>query len=107
MRLLIAAVEVEAGDFEVSAEDEVAGATWLAIAAVAAVPADSHAIADRPRGHVGTDGIDHSRDLMAGHARILETGPMALLDEKVAVADTAGGDFHTDGARSGFGKRTL
>ena len=74
---------------------------------MAAVPADSHAIADRPRGHVGTDGIDHSRNLMAGHARILETGPVALLDEKVAVANAAGGDFYADRAGAGLGEGTL
>src|SRR5713101_1950647 len=40
---------------------------------------------------------------MAGHARILQAGPVAFLDQRIAVADATGLDFdsHPAGARLG------
>ena len=38
------------------------------------------------------DRIDHPGDFMAGHARIVEPGKAALLDESIGMTDAAGFD---------------
>ena len=62
----IAAVKADAGDLLILAEDEVATATWRAVVAMAAVPAEAHALADFEERHIGTDGINDSSDSWPG-----------------------------------------
>src|SRR5713101_5776564 len=44
---------------------------------------------------------------MAGHARILQAGPMAFLDQRIAVADATGLDFHPHPAGARLGNFTF
>ena len=75
----IAAVEVDAGDGLVFAEDEVAAAAGRAVVAVAAVPAEADALAGLEERDIGADGVDDAGDFVAGNARELEAGPDGLL----------------------------
>src|SRR5262249_4910039 len=85
----VAAVHRDAGDQLVHAGDERAAAARFAVAAIAAEPADADALTGLPARHVRTDGIDHARDLVAGNARIAHAGPVAVLRQRVAMAQAA------------------
>jgi hypothetical protein len=54
----IAAVHGDSGDLHVLAVDEIAAATPLAVAAVAAKPAEADALADLPPAHALTERFD-------------------------------------------------
>ncbi len=73
------------------------------MSAMTAVPADSHALAGFPLRDTRAHGIHDPDHFMAGHARILQAGPVAFLDQRIAVADATGLDFdpHPAGARLG------
>jgi len=73
------------------------------MAAMTAMPAHADALARFPLRTAGADGIHDPDDFMAGNARILQAGPMAFLDQGIAVADATGLDFdpHLAGARFG------
>ncbi len=67
----IAAVEADAGDLLVFAEDEIAAAAGRAIVAVAAVPTQSHALPYFEERHIRAHFVDHARHLMARNARVV------------------------------------
>ncbi len=100
----IAAVVVDAADGLVFAEDEVAATAGRAVVAVAAVPAESDALADFEDGDVGADGVEDTGDFVAGDAGELDAGPHAFFGERVAVADAAGLHADADLAGAGIGK---
>jgi hypothetical protein len=66
-----------------------------------AMPADAYTLARPPLVHAGSDGIDDANNFMAGHARILQSGPVAFLYERIAVADATSLylDPHLTGSR--------
>ena len=103
--LRVAAVVGDAGDFEVAAVAEVSAAAGEAGAVLAAVPADSYALAFFPRGDAGAELVDDAGDFVAGDARVLDSGPLAFFGEDVAVADAAG--LHLDEDMSGGGRGNL
>ena len=70
----IAAVEADAGDLLILAENEIAAPAGNAVVAVAAVPAEADALAHFEEGNVGADGIDDAGHLMARHAGIGDAG---------------------------------
>src|SRR5205085_4131893 len=75
------------------ATEEVATPARIAVAAMAAVPADADTLTFRPTGDACTDRINQTSDLMSGNARILYARKAALLNNRVAVADAAGFDL--------------
>ena len=80
------------GHLAVDAADHVAAPARVAVAAVAAEPADPDALADLPGDHALADGLDPPGDLVPGHARVRDTRYRALDREGVGVADAAGLD---------------
>src|SRR5262249_27357070 len=74
--------------------DEVAAAAAVAMAAMAAIPADAHPLARPPRLGPITQGVDHTGDLVPRADRIADAREQALDREDIAVADTAGLDAH-------------
>ena len=99
----IAAVIVEAGDFEIAAGNKVAAPAAIADEAGAAEPADADALPDFPGGDVGADGVDPPGDLVARHGRVMHAGKGAGRGEHVAMADAAGLDLDAHLARAGLG----
>ncbi len=104
----ITAVEGDAGDLERHlAGEEIAAATGIAIAAMAAMPADAHALARFPLGNARAHGIHRADHFMAGHARILQTGPVTFLDQRIAVTDATGVDLDPHQPGTGLRDFTL
>ena len=64
----VAAVVGDARDLAVLAADHVAAPAGVAVAAVAAEPADADPLADLPGDDALADGLDAPGDLVAGHA---------------------------------------
>src|SRR5947208_16584928 len=60
----------------------------VAITTVTAVPADPDALATFPWLHSLAHKVDSSDDFVSGHTRILNTGPLAFLDQRIAVTNT-------------------
>jgi hypothetical protein len=85
----ITAVKVDSGYFAIYTHGEVTTPTLLAHEAVATMPTDTDSLINRPRGNVGTHGIEASGDLMTGHPRILKPGPQTFFDQRVAMANPA------------------
>ncbi len=100
----IAAVIVDAGDFEIAAGDEIAAPAAVADEAGAAEPADADALPDLPGGDVGADGVDTAGDLVARHGGIVDAGKGAGRGEHIAMADAAGLDLDAHLARAGLGE---
>ena len=61
---------------------------------MAAVPADTDALAFLPRGNAGADFVDDASDFVSGNAGVLNSGPGAFYRQHVTVADAAG--LHLD-----------
>lgn len=58
------------------------------------MPADTDALAFVPLFDIRAECIDPSSDLVARCAGLLDTGPLALLDEHIAVTDSARIDLY-------------
>jgi len=71
---------------------------------VASVPAKADALAWLEERNVRTDGVDDAGDFVAGGAGKLDSGPLAFLGKRVAVADAAGMDADADVSRAGLGE---
>ena len=103
----VAAVVGDAGHQAVDAADHVAAPARVAVAAVAAEPADPDALAHLPGDHGLADGLDPPGDLVPGDPRVLDPRHPALDGEGVGVADPAG--LHPDQhlARAGLAELPL
>src|SRR5262249_19790339 len=101
----IATVIRDPRDLAGDAGKKLATATMVAVSAIAAIPADAHALAGLPVGEAGADGVDHAGHLVTGHAGVLNPRKGPLLDKGVAVADAARQDLNADrsGSRLGDG----
>ena len=99
----VTAIMADAGNFFELAVNEIAAAAGIAGETMAAVPSDADALAGFPVGNFRADSVDAAGDFVSGNAWILEAGPMAFLNEDVAVADAAGFDFDPDLAAGGIG----
>jgi hypothetical protein len=66
-----------------------------------AVPSDADALIALPLRHAGADGVDDSHDFVAGYAGVLESRPMSIFHESIAVADAARGYLDKNLSRSG------
>jgi hypothetical protein len=86
----------------VLAENEIAATAWIAVVAMTAMPSEANALADFEDGDVRRDGIENTRDFMAGHAWVGDSGEKAFFSEGVAVTDSA--SLHADAnlSRAGF-----
>jgi hypothetical protein len=73
--------------------------------AIAAMPANANALADIPLGDALPQRINGSDNLVTRHTRILNAGQEPVLDDRIAVADSAGLDFdsHRIGRWIGYG----
>src|SRR5262249_32164241 len=97
----IAAIDSDPSDFgEALAPEELAAPARIAISAVSAIPANTHALSRRPESHTGADRVDEADDLVTGHARICEQGKASFFREAVAVTHTASLDFDSDHSRT-------
>ena len=103
----IAAVKAYAGNLLVLAEDEVAAAAGRAVVAVAAMPAQAHALAGLEERHIWRHRIHNAGHLVARYARIGNARKNAELGDGIAMANAAGlyADAHMSGPR--FGKFLL
>ena len=86
----VAAVVADSGNLLELAENEMAAPAGIAGEAMSAMPADADALAGLPLRDVGANRVDASGNLMAGNARVLQSGKARLLYDGVAVADAAG-----------------
>jgi hypothetical protein len=71
--LSVAAVDRDPGGLAAHAGEELAAAAVITIAAIAAVPPYTNALTWLPSGGVGPDRVDHTRHLVAGNTRVLNT----------------------------------
>ena len=99
----IAAVVADAGDLLILQLMKSPRRQASQVKAVAAVPADADALAGLPVGDVSADGVDAAGDFVSGDAGILDAGPMAFFDQRIAMADAAGFDLNSDLVAAGFG----
>ena len=60
-----------------------------------------HPIADMPAAHVGSHGLNHARQFMAGHMRQHDVGIMAHPAVPIAAADAVGADPNNDAVGRG------
>ena len=90
----VAAVGGHARDRLVLTVDQVAAPARVAVAAVAAEPADADPLADVPPAHAVADRVDDTCDFVSGYNRKRHAGEVPVLRVRVAVADTAG--LHLD-----------
>ncbi len=100
----IAAVEADAGDLAILAENEIAAAAGRTVVAVASVPTEADALAYFEERNIGADRVDDTGDFMAGYAGVLNAGPIAELGERIAVANAAGLHANADVAGAGLGE---
>ena len=101
--LAVAAVVRDAGDRRPrDAGEELAAPARIAPPAIAAVPADADALADRPPFDVGPDRIDAADHLVPRHARQRDARKRGQLREGIAVADSARVDRDTHGVSRGL-----
>jgi len=96
---------MDAGDLAFDAVDEVSRAAALTLGAMTSVPADADALADLPGGNAIADLVNPAGDLVTGNAWILNSGPMAVFDHGIAVADATRFDVDADLVRRRFGQR--
>src|ERR1700704_5098609 len=72
----VTSIAGQTGDLSrLAARHEITSAAGFAIAAMSAVPADSDSLPHFPPGNARAHGIDDSRDLMSGDARVLDPRP--------------------------------
>jgi len=74
---------------------------------MAAVPADAHAFADLPLGHVGSDLVDPLGNLVPRDARQRQAWEAPSSDEGVAVTNAASLHLDANLARTGLGHIAL
>ena len=104
----ITAVEGNAGYLERHlATKEIAAAAGIAMTTMTAMPANAHALARFPLRDTRAHGIHDPDDFMARHARILQARPVTFLDQRIAVADATGLDFHPHPAGARLGNFTF
>jgi hypothetical protein len=73
--LCITTIMAETRNFSGLAKNEIPASTSFAMEAMAAMPANSNALADIPIRGVGSDGIDPPGNLMSGDSRIGKSRP--------------------------------
>src|SRR6476659_2277068 len=98
----ISAGKINSRDFAIYTHGEVTTPALLAHEAMATVPTNTNSLANCPGGDVGTHRIDASGDLMTRYTRILKSGPDAVPDQRVAVANAACLDLHAHLAGTRF-----
>ncbi len=94
-----------AGDHANLAVNELAAPTAAAMPAMAARPADRHAITHAPALHTLADHVDVPGDLVTGRDRELQSRPVVVDEHRIGVADAARlhSDSHSAGSRIGQG----
>src|SRR5207249_3274736 len=97
--LAVAAVVGDTGDLTGHAGKKLSTPAVVAMAAIAAVPPNAHALPRLPSGDAGAHRIDHAGHLMTWDPRVLNSRVRSLLGERIAVADAA--SLHPDPHRSG------
>src|SRR4029077_1377251 len=105
--LRVTAVEIDAGDFALSAHREIATPAFVANEIVATVPANTNALTLLPLRHAVAGKIDNPGDLMPRHARVLNSRPKTFFDQRVAMANPARFYLHPHLSRSGLGNLAL
>lgn len=101
----VAPVVRDAAHATFAADDEVAAAAGVADETMATVPPHADAVAFMPAPHTGAERGDDACDLVAGHARELESRIAAGLHEQVAVANAARPNSNQDLTGAGRGNR--
>src|SRR5262249_3541513 len=59
------------------------------MSAIAAVPADTHALANLPAGETSRDRLDSSGHLVTGNTRVLNAREQSLFGDRIAMTDAA------------------
>jgi hypothetical protein len=103
----VSAVKADSGNLFKLAENELTAAAGIADKAVSAMPADTHALAGLPLRYIGANHVDAPGNLVARNARVLQPGKSRLLDDGIAVTDTAGFYFDPDLGAARLRDRTL
>src|SRR5262249_15106120 len=105
--LPIAAIEAEAGHLLRLARKEIPAPARVAASAIAAVPADADALPRSPFRDSLSDGVDRSGHLVTRHARVGNARKEPFLDDRIAMADSAGLDLDANVARPRIRDRSL
>ena len=92
----ISSILMKAGHEELLTSEQITAMTRGTVATMPAVPSHPNPLAFLPSHHSGTDGINHSCDLMTRDTRILKSRPMAFFHKHVTMANPTGLDFYTD-----------
>jgi hypothetical protein len=87
--------------------NKIAAPARIAVAAVAAVPADPHALPWLPSDNALTERIDSPGDFMSRYARVLNPRPQSFFRHGVAVANSASLDFNAHLSRAWLGDFSL
>jgi hypothetical protein len=99
----IAAVISDPRNLAFDASNEIAAPAIDADPAMTAMPADAGALADLPLGDAVAERVNTTRNLMTGHAGVVDAGEVSLDGEGVAMTDATSVDFdaHLAGAQLG------
>jgi hypothetical protein len=105
--LLVSAVIADARNLLIPAVAKISAAALQARAVVAAVPADTDALAFLPLGNASAQFIDNARHFMPWNTGILNSGQIAFFREHITVANTTGLHLDENLSRTGFGNLAL
>jgi hypothetical protein len=97
----------EGSDFFGLAINEIAATARIASEIMAAMPTNTDTLAGFPVRNVSTHCVNAPCDFVSWNTRILNTGPMAFLDQLVTVADAAGFNFNADLVSARLGNVSL
>ena len=74
---------------------------------MAAMPAETDALADFEYRHIRANGVEDAGNLVAGDAWELESRPHSFLGQRITVTDAAGLHANADVAGAGIGELLL
>jgi hypothetical protein len=103
--LLVATIKREAGYLLVFTIDEVSRAAGGTSVVMAAVPADTDAVALLPLANAAAEFVNHAGNFVAWNAWVLQAGPVAVLHQVIAEADATG--LYLNENLAGTGRRYL
>src|SRR5258708_36073988 len=92
----------EPRDFARSAHDEISLTARFANKTMPPVPANAYPLADAPCGHTRSNSIDATGDFVLWDAWRLQTGPRAIFNKHIAMADATCLDLNSYLSRPGF-----
>src|SRR5207245_2701341 len=103
----VAAIKTQSCDLLILANDELTAAAGIAYKTMSSMPAHTSALAGLPLRHIGSNSIYPPSNFVSGHARVLQSRPVSLFYQPVAVANAAGLDLNSHLSPAWVGNRAL